>query len=119
VIIISHNLVDVFAVADYISVLFTRQMVRDSRPQNRDQRRCRRLHHGTKTYEGNERMSPKQQMADPNTGMLPASSDLIGSCQEGGLMDQVRAWSRGCEAATWASFRGGRVRRTQRACRQC
>jgi len=45
-IIISHNLVDVFAVADYISVLYLGQMVATVDPQNRDQRRCRRLHHG-------------------------------------------------------------------------
>ncbi|MEO5534639.1 MAG: ABC transporter permease [Pseudolysinimonas sp.] len=37
-------------------------------------------------------MSLNQQFGDPNTGMVPAADDMIGSGQEGGLMDQVRGW---------------------------
>ena len=45
VIIISHNLADVFAVADYISVLYLGQMVASLDAARDHQRRRRRLHH--------------------------------------------------------------------------
>ena len=52
VIIISHNLADVFAVADYISVLYLGQMVADLETKNTNNDDVVGYITGSKTYEG-------------------------------------------------------------------
>ncbi len=94
VIMISHNLVDVFAVADYINVLYLGQMVASIEAEEDQQRRRRRVHHRNQDPDRSESMSSTRTPADP-TGDLATTevgNDLIGSGQEGGLIDQVRAW---------------------------
>ena len=104
-IIISHNLADVFEVADDITVLYLGQMVASARRERDHPRRRRRLHHRharprqERAHEHAEDAPPAPSAAPTETSATDDRGDLIGSGQEGGLGDQVRAW--------WQRVRGG------------
>ena len=109
VILISHNLADVFAVADDIAVLYLGQMVAQIQTEGHDPRRRGRLHHRHQDARrrpahgddddrhGGSGMSATttKSAAAPD----PLAGDLIGSGVEGGLGDQIQAW--------WQRVRGG------------
>ena len=95
VIIISHNLADVFEVADHINVLYLGQMVAslDARETTRDD--VVGYITGTKIAAGSNRMSTQKGPAGAlatETSATAISADLIGSGQEGNIGDQVRAY---------------------------
>ena len=83
VIIISHNLADVFEVADYINVLYLGQMVASIDADDTTRDDVVGYITGTKTLDGSQSMSVPN--ANARGRRAPGSGDLIGSGQEGGL----------------------------------
>ena len=109
-ILISHNLADVFEVADDIAVLYLGQMVAQIPTSETTRDDVVGYITGTKTPGGvtiidTSTFAPKEerneQQRDPDRGRTRSRSpsDLIGSGVEGGLGDQVQAW--------WQRVRGG------------
>ncbi len=96
VILISHNLADVFAVADDIAVLYLGQLVAQVQTQEHHPRRRRRLHHrhedaGRGPAPGNDDdrhggSGMSATSTKSNAAPDPLAGDLIGSGVEGGLV---------------------------------
>ena len=105
VIIISHNLADVFAVADYINVLYLGQMVASLDAERDHQRRRRRLHHRHQDPGGSERMSAHEAARHDRTrdlGRPRSAPTSSAAARRAASATRCAPGSSACAAATWA-----------------